>query len=226
MLILGIDTSKTNHINISLAEDDKIIQTIEKETKKTEETINLVYDLFKDLAINPQSLQAIGVITGPGGYTGIRAGVAVAKTMSQLLEIPCVGFNKADLYILSYPSESLLCPLVDVKRNEVYTCFAQKIINSTLSDLPVINYQINHKVIEINELLEELENFDGETIVLANELDDKKEIFNNLINSKISFNYDFKINSKNVCNLTYKSILNGYDKGYDNIIPIYAREAV
>lgn len=220
MLILGINTSDNNHISVSLSENDKIIKTIEKTTKKTEEAINLVYQLFDSLALSPNNLSGIGVITGPGGYTGVRAGIAVAKTMSQLLDIPVIAFNKTDLYILALnKTDKIICPLVDVKRDEVYTCF------STLNN-NLINYQMPYTVMTTGELKDLLEKSEKEVIVLAAELADRKEIFKEITNQNITFDYNFKINSEDICMFTRQKIIIGEKTGYNEVIPVYAREAV
>lgn len=220
MLILGINTSDNNHISVSLSENDKIIKTIEKTTKKTEEAINLVYELFNSLALSPNDLSGIGVITGPGGYTGVRAGIAVAKTMAQLLDIPVISFNKTDLYILAYnKTGKTICPLVDVKRDEVYTCLAAL-------DNNLINYQMPYIVITTGQLKDLLEKSEKEVIVLSAELTDKKEIFEQITSPNITFDYNFKINSEDICIYTKQKILSGEKTGYNEVIPVYAREAV
>jgi len=217
LLILGIDTSKTNHINISLSENNKVIETIYKDTKKTEETINIVYELFIKNNIKPEQLKGLGVITGPGGYTGIRAGVSVAKTMSQLLNIPCVAFNKVDLYFSSFNdefnSDQKIYPLVDIKRDEIYT------FNPDSNDNDYI-------VLTIENFINILEKSTEKTTILANEVINKNDLFSKLLNKDISFNYNFKIDSIDICNQTFKAISNGYAKSYRDIIPVYSREAV
>lgn len=84
-----------------------------------------VDELLKSEAIKPNDLDAIAVSEGPGSYTGLRIGVALAKGMCYSLEIPLIAIptlkamaygaiskaNKEDLYYI---------PMIDARRMEVY----------------------------------------------------------------------------------------------------------
>lgn len=48
-------------------------------------------------------LSAIGVVVGPGSFTGIRLGIAYAKGIGMGLNIPVVGISLFDLYLAATP---------------------------------------------------------------------------------------------------------------------------
>lgn len=48
-------------------------------------------------------ITAIGVVVGPGSFTGIRLGIAYAKGIAMGLNIPVVGISLFDLYLAATP---------------------------------------------------------------------------------------------------------------------------
>jgi tRNA threonylcarbamoyladenosine biosynthesis protein TsaB len=67
-------------------------------------------------------IEVIVVGTGPGSYTGLRIGVVTAKSFAKTLEIPIIGVPSMDA--IAYHNiciNVLVCPIVDAKRQEVYT---------------------------------------------------------------------------------------------------------
>lgn len=50
-----------------------------------------------------RDISAIGVVVGPGSFTGIRLGIAYAKGIALGLEIPVVGISAFDLYLAAAP---------------------------------------------------------------------------------------------------------------------------
>lgn len=50
-----------------------------------------------------RDISAIGVVVGPGSFTGIRLGIAYAKGIAMGLKIPVVGISAFDLYLAATP---------------------------------------------------------------------------------------------------------------------------
>ncbi len=50
-----------------------------------------------------RDITAIGVVVGPGSFTGIRMGIAYAKGLAMGLNIPVVGINAFELYLAATP---------------------------------------------------------------------------------------------------------------------------
>ena len=50
-----------------------------------------------------RDISAIGVVVGPGSFTGIRIGIAYAKGLAMGLNIPVVSVNAFELYLAATP---------------------------------------------------------------------------------------------------------------------------
>lgn len=72
-------------------------------------------------------VDVIGVTNGPGSYTGIRIGLATAKTLAWTLEKPLVTVNTLDYIaqanIPASGSAKLIVPLIDARNNRAFYSF-------------------------------------------------------------------------------------------------------
>ena len=69
-----------------------------------------------------RDLTAIAVSIGPGSFTGLRIGMATAKTMAYALRIPVVGVPTLDALAWNCPLDGVhLVPMLDAQKGNVYT---------------------------------------------------------------------------------------------------------
>lgn len=70
-------------------------------------------------------LERVIVGVGPGGFTGLRIGIATALGLAQSRSIPCVGASSLQALALSIaesaPRADLFVPVLDARRGEVFT---------------------------------------------------------------------------------------------------------
>ena len=126
--ILCIETS-LEYCSVSLIQDGRVIDSENINIKKShsEFILVLVKTLLKRVKISLNQLSAIAVNKGPGSYTGLRIGVSTAKGLCFSLDLPLISVNSLDLMIYDVKkknlveSGSLLCPMIDARRMEVYT---------------------------------------------------------------------------------------------------------
>ncbi len=123
MLLLAIDTT-TTVCSVAVGEEGKLLAEYLLNIKKThsQRLMPLVISLLKDSDVGRSNLEGIAVAVGPGSFTGIRIGVATARGLAQGLGIPLIGVNTLEALAgigASYPA--LLCPLLDARREQVYT---------------------------------------------------------------------------------------------------------
>ncbi len=90
MNVLEIDTSSNREIKVSLKVDGKeYVQ--KKKMGKAQVVLPMIEQLLKKQNIPIQALTAIKVNTGPGSFTGLRVGIAIANALSFFLKIPING---------------------------------------------------------------------------------------------------------------------------------------
>ena len=83
--------------------------------------------------LSPSDINAIAVSKGPGSYTGLRIGVSVCKGFAYGQDIPVIGINTMEALasgilnnnqevksIIQNSPDTLLCPMIDARRMEVY----------------------------------------------------------------------------------------------------------
>ncbi|MBK6941878.1 MAG: tRNA (adenosine(37)-N6)-threonylcarbamoyltransferase complex dimerization subunit type 1 TsaB [Planctomycetes bacterium] len=56
-----------------------------------------IRDLLRQAALTPRDLGLVVVGLGPGGYTGLRLGLATAKTLAVVLRIPILGVTSTSV---------------------------------------------------------------------------------------------------------------------------------
>jgi tRNA threonylcarbamoyladenosine biosynthesis protein TsaB len=123
MKFLTIDTT-TKVTAAALAEDGKLIAEGFVHTSKThsERIIPLLDQLFMATAWTLKDLEMIGVIRGPGSFTGIRIGIAVAQGLAQVLNLPVVSALSLDaLAWAGWGRIEDIVPILDARKNEWYT---------------------------------------------------------------------------------------------------------
>lgn len=84
-----IDTSDNKRVKVGLSVDGKE-DTLEQEstTWKSQAVLPLIDKLLKKYGIRLQDVTHIQVNEGPGSFTGLRVGAAIANTLGVWLGIP------------------------------------------------------------------------------------------------------------------------------------------
>jgi tRNA threonylcarbamoyladenosine biosynthesis protein TsaB len=136
-LILHIETA-TDICSVALSEGARQRALVESGPERSHATLLNSYirkTLEQDGKQFPD-IDAVAVSKGPGSYTGLRIGVSTAKGIAYALGIPMLSAGTLDNMAygaLLHPSlqdalrernhRILLCPMLDARRMEVYSCF-------------------------------------------------------------------------------------------------------
>ena len=123
MKVLAFDTS-SKALSLAILEDKQLLAETTINIKKNHSiTLMPAIDfLMTSLDLTPKDLDRIVVAEGPGSYTGLRIAVATAKTLAHTLDIELVGMSSL-LALVPSQQQSLVVPLMDARRNNVYAGF-------------------------------------------------------------------------------------------------------
>jgi tRNA threonylcarbamoyl adenosine modification protein YeaZ len=126
MRILAIDTS-CGAASIAVfdgAARQTLAKTIEPMKHGHAEALApMVASLMGEIDGGFASLGAIGVTVGPGSFTGIRIGLALARAMGLALEIPVIGVSTLVAFaapLLAEPKPGVIVSAVDARHEAVY----------------------------------------------------------------------------------------------------------
>lgn len=125
MLILAID-SATPVAGVALLDEEKLIREEFVNYKKThsETLMPMVDQLLRDCDKSLGDVTALAITIGPGSFTGLRIGLAAIKGLSLAAGIPVVGISTLEVLAHNIAfSNALVCPLLNARKQEVYTAF-------------------------------------------------------------------------------------------------------
>ncbi len=124
MKILGIETSGGVGSAAVLSDDAVISEKVfEKGMLHGKELLPSIKEIFDEQGLKPSDIDLIAVDAGPGSYTGIRVGVACAKTLAYTLRKPVIDVAGLDAIAQNVEANhKYACPIIDAKRKMVYAC--------------------------------------------------------------------------------------------------------
>jgi tRNA threonylcarbamoyladenosine biosynthesis protein TsaB len=158
MKILALDSSGLV-ASVALVEDDNLIAEYTIQYKKTHsQTLLPMLDAVKNMVeLDLSTVDAIAVAAGPGSFTGLRIGSATAKGLAFAMEKPIVPVPTVDgLAYQMYGTDALVCPIMDARRNQVYTGIYEFVCEQGKYDMRVIKGQCAVSFDEIAEALNAL----------------------------------------------------------------------
>lgn len=93
-MILSINSADRGKIVLGLS-GRGVDKCFTFETERQSEDLLIAIDgIFKKEKLSLKELKAILVCTGPGTFTGLRAGITIGNTLAWVLNIPIFGFKR------------------------------------------------------------------------------------------------------------------------------------
>jgi len=121
-LALGIDTAGILG-GVALARGERLLAETRCDARASasERILPQIRRLLADLGLTPRALARIGVVLGPGSFTGVRVGLATAKGLALGLGLPLVGLSTivARAWAFGAPGRAVMV-LTACRRGEVF----------------------------------------------------------------------------------------------------------
>lgn len=182
MKILALDSSGLV-ASAAVVEDDNMLAEYTVNYKKThsQTLLPMLDEIVKMTEQDLGTLDAIAVAAGPGSFTGLRIGSATAKGLGLALGKPLIHVPTVDALAYNlYGSRARICPLMDARRNQVYT----GIYRFDGDDFQILEPQAP---VAVTDMIGKLNQEDGEVIFLG----DGVSVYRDVIEAQMRVPYQF-----------------------------------
>lgn len=122
MITLGLSSS-TALVGVAIANDDEVLaeRSILTDRRHAEEITPMMQLVVAEAAVDLAAIDRIVVDVGPGRYTGMRVGIAAAKTLAFALQIPVAAITSLELIGAAAPAHNgPRFAVIDARRNQVF----------------------------------------------------------------------------------------------------------
>lgn len=245
MFVLGLD-SATLAASAAVINADKLVaeRFVHNKLTHSETLLPIIEQVLLDAGITPQDLGGIAVTGGPGSFTGLRIGLAVAKGLAQVLECPLVSIPTLDALAFNLVGRSgLICPILDAKKQQVYTAIYRNMPILTATGyltradsvqpgqqaqlaLPELQCLTDHQALSLDELIDLLATYQEQQVTF---LGDGVPVYVETLIQRLGQRANFASRVHNwpraaaVAELGLRRIVAGENDGWQNLNPIYLR---
>lgn len=186
MKILGLDSSGLV-ASAAIVEDDVLLAEYTTNYKKThsQTLLPMLEEIRGMIELDMADIDAIAIAAGPGSFTGLRIGAATAKGLGLALDKPLV--EVPTLEGLAYNlcgCTQLVCPLMDARRNQVYTGIYEFVKEEQNYVLQVVEGQC---AVDIAEIINKLNALNREVVFLG----DGVPVYKKVIEEQLTVPYSF-----------------------------------
>lgn len=221
MKILGIDSSG-NVGSVAYINDGELIAEYTLNHKKThsETLLPMIDDMVKKAELDLNELDAIAICAGPGSFTGLRIGSATAKGIGLALNKPLVPVMTTEALCYNlYGQSGLICPIMDARRNQVYTGIF------SFDEDGKLNKVLDTDAMAIEDLIDKLNEINSNVVILG----DGVKVYKDIIEEKIICAHSYAFGNNNLQRASSVAFCgealfkNGISENADEHAPVYLR---
>lgn len=156
MKILGFDSSAKT-ASVALCDENELIAQYFQNSGLTHSRtlLPMAEDMLKNLGLELSEIDLLAVANGPGSFTGIRIGVSTVKGLAWAKEMSVCGVSSLEAAAYNgivLPEGSLVCSVMDARRNQLYNALFEMRDGAPLRLCP-------DRAIDMNELAEEIKKY-------------------------------------------------------------------
>lgn len=143
--ILSINTVGSG-TQISLQKSNEVFCCSVPFAKHSETLFPTLEKFLSEKNIQLKDLDALGVVTGPGSFTGIRIGMSVVKAFSYVFDTPIVTVNSLEVLAqgVSFDKNTKFCVTMNAGAEQVYYQVFEYVDNKINSITPPRVSEIKH----------------------------------------------------------------------------------
>ena len=225
--ILAIESSGLT-ASVAIMVDGNIAAEYTVNNKKThsQTLLPMITEIMETVGMKPEELDCIAISRGPGSFTGLRIGSATAKGLGLALDKPIaeVSTLEALAYNLCGNENCVICPIMDARRNEVYTGVyrfeksGEAYIQKTI---------ISERAVPLEEILTDLEKI-GKTVIFNG---DGVPVYKEMIKERLKVEFAFAPQTQllqkaaSVAAIGEMIFLKGEAVNADSHTPVYLRKS-
>ncbi len=122
MLILAVDTALQRcSVAIVKGGDVLAVEIEDREKGHAERIAPMANAAFRNAGVAPTELDRIGVVVGPGGFTGVRVALAFARAMGLATGAEVVGVTSLEALAGNVrAAKNDVASVIDARRGQVY----------------------------------------------------------------------------------------------------------
>jgi len=120
--VLALDTASRTEA-IALACGDWVVSTLTQRTRRGHSAILLpaIDSHLRQQGWCVGDLDGIGVVVGPGSFTGVRVGIATVLGLARAAGIPAFGYGSLEVRAMALRHAGCpVAPILDARKGEVY----------------------------------------------------------------------------------------------------------
>jgi tRNA threonylcarbamoyladenosine biosynthesis protein TsaB len=222
MKILAVDTSSMV-ASVAIIENAKLIgeYTINHKKTHSQKLMPMVKELMDGLELRPADIDIFAASNGPGSFTGLRIGITSIKAIAFAAQKKVVGVPTLDALAYNIvANNSLICPIMDARNNQVYTAIYKKENNNLLK---VTEYM----GVAVSELVQIIKGKNQKVIINGDGVELHRDYLIKELGNMCEFPQENLMlqRASSVAYVAQKLILEGLSENCFDMVPFYLRKS-